>query len=249
MKTPMVALCACLVLAVGSERLFADVNVDSATRSVTLTNTPNSNSDSVTTTSGTYTKDLTDSGGSDNSFTQGEASQTTDIEPLVFRGDGHAFVDTSPQSPSGATAESLYQVNFTTDTFYTWTTSGSLTRLVDGGSSVAVAQFHDITHNADLLLKVNGSTSAMDITGTGLIGPGSYFITFSADAFGANTALSAGNSFAVSSSISVAGGFADAHAGYEDVALKLVPQTPEPASLGVLALGALGLLIRRRRQA
>jgi hypothetical protein len=240
MGKTLLVVCASTILTGAVQNLFAaDPTVDTATRSLLLQGTPNGpKSDSSSATSGVYNQSLTDGALGQDPRPDGTVSQNTDIQPLIFGGDGHAEVHGTPND--AASGDSQFNIQFTTTQSYTYFLGGSLSKSVDGGFAFALATLNGpgVALNFSTL-----SSSPVDLTSTGTMGPGTYTFLLEANAgfdsvdFASN--LPPGP---------VLGTFYDDNADFTNATLTLRPLgTPEPASLAILGMSASVLLLRRRR--
>jgi hypothetical protein len=231
MKTTAVKFCA-LLAATFTTSAFASVTVNSGDRSVILNNAPSAvTSQSSNTTSGPYIDNVADSGGSDTTATSGTADQNTDIQALIFGGSGSAHVTGHTGSPNNLAGRSRYSITITTDTYYDWFITGSLSINLDGGSGISYVALDDNnTFSSVFFQQKTGGFGSDAVNSSGLLAPGFYTFEIFAQANGTN----GGNAFAT--------------AGFENLTLTLRPsEVPEPASLSILAIGAGALMMRRRK--
>jgi hypothetical protein len=159
------------------------------------------------------------------------ATQTSDVQPLLFSGVGEAFGETDGTADIGAS--SIYQMNFSLTQDHAYALDGTLTALLDGGHATAFFSLTGPSTNITFLASEIVSPTA--ITGNGTLGPGSYNLLVSAQTVGD---LNGGNQFdRANFDFSVTLRELDGGAIPE-------PVTPVLAALG---LGALGLRATRRR--
>jgi hypothetical protein len=229
MKAKMLSLIL-LTVSAGAAHVFADADVTSSLRRVDLVNAPTpSTTKSTTATSGVFNDSVADSGGSSDTATSGSADQNTDIQPLVFGGSGSAAIVRHTESPSIVLAGSSVLIYFTTSTFHDWSLGGSLSAETNGGYAYTTLQ------NLDTLAYVFSKETtvgnpSVNLADSGLLVPGHYQFYMEAQASGIN------------------GGDVDTSAEFQNAFFTLTPtDTPEPTSLGLLAIGSGIFLLRRRK--
>jgi hypothetical protein len=232
MKFTAVKICALLVSAITSP-VMAGLNVTYAQRIVRTDNAPNATQlDLNLTTSGPYSKTFDDSGGSGSTATSGHADQTSDIQPFVFSGSGHASVIGHPGSPDFLIASTEMTIDFTTDTYYSYASLGTIFAATDGGAGTAAMSLQNRDNGIYEFYFLRGAQpGSLDCSASGFIITGNYrFFLY------AHTNGSLGNN-------------ADADANFENASITFTSiDTPEPASLSLLAFGAIPLVTRRRRR-
>jgi hypothetical protein len=119
---------------------------------------------------------------------EGTATQTSDVQPLLFSGVGEAFGQTDGVAEVGAS--SIYQMNFGLTQDHAYALDGTLTALLDGGHATAFFSLTGPSTNVTFIASELGSPTA--IAGNGTLGPGNYILLVSAQTVGD---LGGGNAF------------------------------------------------------
>ena len=234
MRATPLAIGAALSAAFAANAAFAGITIDGTLRIVYMddigTNPYKEGPDT-----GTYVDTVSGTSGAGNSSIHGEATQNTNIQPLKFSGSGSARLNAKLPAVGGPHNESIFRVTFTITTPYAWVTKGTVSQTTHGGTGQAIARLTHDDSGSDVLLAnadVNLGTTNVDFSGSGILMPGTYYF-----ATLAWTDQGRGGDDPPHT--------ADVLASFNNVSLTL-SAVPEPASLSLLALGAGGLMLRRR---
>jgi hypothetical protein len=204
--------------------------INSSNRSVTAEAGGIPNSQVAVPVDGQFNAAVIQNDGSPNLDNRASASQQSDIEPLLFDAVGAGEVHGNGEV--NVHANSFFEVFFDLATPHAYSLSGLLDTGVDGGLSAAMFLLEPVGGPPIALFLAADNSAAANITGNGVLDPGSYHLRVDGDTLGDI-------------------GFADAFFQFEaTVTLReLDGAIPEPITpvLAAMGLAALSLRVTRRR--